>query len=246
MKIRGARKNARGSNGPRRAKADGSPWLAGQATWKIPLPGRSGLSIPPWFSWGKHQEDGAGGDVPPVAGGGAFGGGGEAVLVEADAEVGVGGEDGLAGSEEAGDGGGAGAEFFDEFGEPAGELASFGGEGGEPHLPVEPGLERGDLGREAVGWAGLVAEEKGLPVDAVDAVFEGEFRATDGHDGKKTVSGGKMPRGENSFPRVEDGYADAGEEPGSDGQHGKGKGKLQEGGEGAEMAPGNGDRKSVV
>jgi len=85
--------------------------------------------------------------VPPVAGGGAFGGRGEAVLVEADAKVIIGGEGGLAGSEEAGDGGGAGEEFFDEFGKPAGELAAFSGEGGEPHLPIEPGLERGDLGR---------------------------------------------------------------------------------------------------
>jgi len=164
--------------------------------------------------------------VPPVPGGGAFGGGSEAVLVEPDAEVGVGGEGGLAGSEKAGDDGGSGAEFFDEFGEPAGELAAFGREGGKPHLPVEPGLEGGDLGWNAVGRSGLVAEEERLPVGAVPAVFEDEFGAADGHDGEKAVAGGEVPRGENSFPRVKDGYANAGEESGSDEEHGKGKGKL--------------------
>ena len=35
-------------------------------------------------------EHGAGGDVPPVSGGGAFRLGGEAVLVETDAEIAVG------------------------------------------------------------------------------------------------------------------------------------------------------------
>ena len=85
--------------------------------------------------------------MPPVPGGGAFGGGGKAELVEADAKITIWGEFGLAGGEKPGDGGGAGAEFFDEFGEPVGELAALGGEGGEPHLPIEPGLERGDLGR---------------------------------------------------------------------------------------------------
>ena len=37
-------------------------------------------------------------------------------------------------------------EFFEKRGEPSWELASLGGESGEPHLPVEAGLEGGDLG----------------------------------------------------------------------------------------------------
>ena len=34
------------------------------------------------------MKDGAGGDFPPLAGGGVFGGCGEVVLIEAEAEVG--------------------------------------------------------------------------------------------------------------------------------------------------------------
>ncbi|MEY5062222.1 MAG: hypothetical protein RLZZ112_186 [Verrucomicrobiota bacterium] len=106
-----------------------------------------------------------------MAGGVAFRGGGKAVLIQTNAKVGGGREGRLVGGEEVSDGGGAGAELFDEFGEPAGELAAFGGKGGEPHLPIEPGLEGGDLGREPVGRPGLVAEKKRLPVGAVPAVF---------------------------------------------------------------------------
>jgi len=166
------------------------------------------------------------GDFPPLASGGVFGRVGEAIVVQADAKVGVGGKGGLAGDEKSGNSGRTDMELFDELGEPAGELAMLGGEGGEPQLPVETGLERGDLGRESVGWPGLVFEYDGLPLNSVGTPFEGEFRATDGHDRKEAVSGGKMPRSENSFPRVEGGYAGAGHESGSDEQQGKGKGKL--------------------
>ena len=143
--------------------------------------------------------------MPPMAGFGAFGEGGETVLVHADAEVGGGGEDGLARGEEAGHGGGAGAELFDEFGEPAGELAAFGGEGGEPHLPIEPWLEGGDLGRETVRWARLIAEEERLPVSTVGTVFEDEFGASDRHDGEEAVAGSEMPRGESFFQGTDEG-----------------------------------------
>ena len=186
--------------------------------------------------------------MPPVAGCGAFGEGGEAVLVHPDAEVGGGREGGLAGGEEASDGGGAGAELFDEFGEPAGELAAFGGEGGEPHLPVEPRLEGGDLRREPVRGSGLVAEEEGLPVGAVGAVFEDEFGAADSHDGEEAVAGGEMPGGESFFQRTEEGEGHARGESGGGKEDGEGDGKLDDGGDGAEMAPrhgGPGEREFV-
>jgi len=189
---------------------------------------------------GKDNQNGSGGDVPPVSGFGAFGEGGEAVLVHADAEVSGGGEGGLAGGEEVGDGGGTGAELFDEFGEPTGELAAFGGEGGKPHLPVEPWLEGGDLGRETVGRSGFVAKEDGLPFGAVGAVFEDEFRAADGHDGEEAVTGGKMPRGESFFQGTKEGKGHAGGESGGGEEDGESNGKLDNGSNGAKEAPGNG------
>jgi hypothetical protein len=146
----------------------------------------------------------------------------------------------LAGSEQAGDGRGAGAEFFDEFTKPAGELAAFGGEGGEPHLPVESGLKRGDLGWETVRGAGLVAEEEGLPVGAVGAVFEDEFGAADGHNGKEAVARGEMPRSKNSFPRTKDGQSHAGGESGGGEENREGDGELDGRGEGTEVAPRHG------
>ena len=178
--------------------------------------------------------------MPPMAGFGAFGEGGETVLVHADAEVGGGGEDGLARGEEAGHGGGAGAELFDEFGEPAGELAAFGGEGGEPHLPIEPWLEGGDLGRETVRWARLIAEEERLPVSTVGTVFKNEFGAAYGHDGEEAVAGGEMPRSESFFQGTEQGQGHAGGESGGGEENGERHGKLDEGGEGAEEAPRDG------
>lgn len=176
-----------------------------------------------------------------MAGGVAFRGGGKAVLIQTNAKVGGGGEGRLVGGEEVGDGGGAGAELFDEFGEPAGELAAFGGEGGEPHLPIEPRLEGGDLGRETVRGAGLVAEEEGLPVGAVGAVFENEFGAADGHDGKEAVAGGEMPRGENFLPGSQERSAHSGGESGGGEENREGDGELDGRGEGAEVPPRDGD-----
>ena len=43
----------------------------------------------------KDQEDGTGGDPPPMAGGGVLGGIGEMILVETESEVGVGVGSGL-------------------------------------------------------------------------------------------------------------------------------------------------------
>ena len=94
-------------------------------------------------------------------------------------------------------------EFFEKRIEPAWELTPFGGEGGKPHLPVETGLERGDLGREPIGWACFVFEYDGLPIESVGAAFEGEFGASSGHNGEKPVAGVKMPWGEGSFPLSE-------------------------------------------
>ena len=74
----------------------------------------------------KNKEDGPRGDFPPLASSGVFGGGGEAVVIEANAKVGVPGK-GRRADKEIGDGGGAVAEFFDEFGKPGGQLASLGG-----------------------------------------------------------------------------------------------------------------------
>jgi len=91
-------------------------------------------------------------------------------------------------------------EFFEERSEPTWELAAFCGEGCEPHLPVETGLERGDLGWETIRGAGLVFEYDGLPTDSVGTAFEGEFGTASGHDSKKTIAGGEVPWGEGSFP----------------------------------------------
>jgi hypothetical protein len=126
------------------------------------------------------------------------------ILVEPKAEIIVFGRVGL-GGEKIPDLGFALLEFFEERSEPTGELAPFGGKGGEPHLPVESGLERGDLGREAVGWACFVGKQDGLPIESVGTAFEGEFGAASGHDSEEAIAGSEMPRGEGSFPLGEKG-----------------------------------------
>jgi len=121
------------------------------------------------------------------------------VLVEAEPEVGgargVGG-----GEEEMPNFGRALLEFFEKRGEPAWELASLGGESGEPHLPVEAGLEGGDLGRKAIGGAGFVGEKDGIPAESVGTAFESDFGAASGHDGEESVTGGEVPGGERVLP----------------------------------------------
>jgi len=79
-------------------------------------------------------------------------------------------------------------------------LASFGGKGGEPHLPVEAGLERGDLRRYSIRGTGFVGKLDGFPGLAVATLLEGDFWSAGGHDGKETVSGGEMPRSEGILP----------------------------------------------
>ena len=91
-------------------------------------------------------------------------------------------------------------EFLEKGGEPAWELASLGGESGEPHLPVEAGLEGGDLGREAIGGAGFVGEKDGIPAESVGTAFESDFGAASGHDGEESVPGGEVPGGERVLP----------------------------------------------
>jgi hypothetical protein len=126
------------------------------------------------------------------------------VLVEPKAEIIVFGRVGL-GGEKIPDIRVALLEFFEKGSEPTGELAPFCGEGCEPHLPVESGLERGDLGWETIRGAGLVFEYDGLPLNSVGTPFEGEFGAASGHDSKETITGGEVPRGEGSFPLGEKG-----------------------------------------
>jgi hypothetical protein len=111
------------------------------------------------------------------------------VLVESKTEIAVFGRVGL-GGEKIPDIRVSFLEFFEERSEPTGELAPFGGKGGEPHLPVESGLERGDLGREPIGWACFVGKQDGLPLDSIGTALEGEFGASSGHDSKKTVRRG--------------------------------------------------------
>ena len=91
-------------------------------------------------------------------------------------------------------------KFFEKGGEPAWELALLSGESREPHLPVEAGLERGDLGREAVGGAGFVGKKDGIPAESVGTAFEGDFGAASGHDGEETVTRGEVPGGERVLP----------------------------------------------
>jgi hypothetical protein len=88
------------------------------------------------------------------------------ILIEAKAEIIVFGRVGL-GREKIPDFRFASMEFFKEGSEPTWELAAFCGEGCEPHLPVESGLERGDLGWETIRGAGLVFEYDGLPLNSV-------------------------------------------------------------------------------
>ena len=116
-------------------------------------------------------------------------------MVEAKAEIIVFGRVGL-GREKIPDIGIASMEFFEERAEPTWELAAFGGEGGKPHLPVESGLEGGNLGRETIWGTSFVGKLDGLPIESVGAAFEGEFGAARGHNGEEAVTGGEMPRGE--------------------------------------------------
>jgi hypothetical protein len=154
--------------------------------------------------WRENKENGSGGDSPPVSCGGSFGQIGEVVLVESKTEIVVFGKMGL-GGEKIPDIRVSFLEFFKKRSEPTGELAPFGGKGGEPHLPVESGLERGDLGWETVWGAGLVFKYDRLPLDSVGTALEGEFGASSGHDSKKAVSRGQMPWGKSSFPLGEKG-----------------------------------------
>ena len=82
-------------------------------------------------------------------------------------------------------------------------MASFGGKGGEPHLPVEAGLERGDLGREPICRTSFVGKLGGLPLNSVGTTFEREFGAASGHNGEEAVPRSEMPWGKGSFPLSE-------------------------------------------
>ena len=126
------------------------------------------------------------------------------VLVEPKAEIIVSGRGGL-GGEKIADIRVSFLEIFEERSKPTWELTPFGGEGGEPHLPVESGLERGDLGRETICRASFVGKLDGLPIESVETAFEGEFLAASGHDSEEAIAGGEMPRGEGSFPLREKG-----------------------------------------
>ena len=126
------------------------------------------------------------------------------ILIEAKAEIIVFGRVGL-GREKIPDFRFASMEFFKKGSEPTWELAAFCGEGGKPHLPVESGLEGGDLGRETICRTSFVGKLDGLPLDSVGTAFEGEFWSASGHNGEESVAGGEMPWGEGSFPQSEKG-----------------------------------------
>jgi len=158
------------------------------------------------------------------------------VLVEPKAEIIVSGRVGLRG-EKIPDCGVAFLKFLEERSEPAWELAAFGGKGGEPHLPVESGLEGGDLGRETICRASFVGKQDGLPIESVGTAFEGEFGAASGHNGEESVAGGEMPWGERILPC---GLGGAGEKLQSGKKDGDSERELEEGGEGGEVAPRNG------
>ena len=174
--------------------------------------------------------------MPPVSSRGTFGGSGESVLIEPKTEIIVSGRVGL-GGEKIPDCGVALLDFFEEGREPTGELAAFGGEGGEPHLPVESGLERGDLGWESIGRAGFVGKEDGLPIESVGTAFEGEFGAASGHDRKESVARGEMPGSERILPC---GLGGAGEKLESGKENRNSEGELEKGNERGEVAPGDG------
>ena len=74
-------------------------------------------------------------------------------------------------------------------------------------MPVEAGLKRGDLRRDSIRGTGFVGKLDGFPGLTVRALFDGNFRAADRHDGKETVSGGEMPRSERIFPWGDGGAA---------------------------------------
>src|SRR4029077_8547799 len=56
------------------------------------------------------------------------------------------------------------------------------------HLPVGAGHVRGDEGRGAGRFAGLVLELIRLPGDTVVAALDDDFRARMGHGGEETVA----------------------------------------------------------
>lgn len=128
-------------------------------------------------------------------------------------------------------------KFLEERSEPTWKLTPFGGEGGKPHLPVESGLEGGDLGRETICRTSFVGKLDGLPLDSVGTAFECEFGATGGHNGEESVAGGEMPWGERILPC---GLGGAGEKLQSGKKDGDSERELEEGGEGGEVAPRNG------
>ena len=128
-------------------------------------------------------------------------------------------------------------KFLEKRSEPTWELAPFGGEGGEPHLPVESGLEGGNLGRETICRASFVGKQDGLPIESVGTAFEGEFGSTSCHDSEEAIAGGEMPWGERIFPC---GLRGAGEKLQSEKEKRDSEGQLEQGGERGEMAPRNG------